>query len=185
MISDEPDEDADTLDDEDLLENYSGDDDPESETGAENTQDVLDWPQSHRASDAAPKIDAGTLAWFTANTPAWQEEMGLVLRAWVASHTRSEPDILTPDPEMKPPDQPDRQGELAPRCPPDVSARCALTVTGRCTGCPRAGAGMTDGLHPTPRLHERLEHFVDPGLVTAAKAAEETEYIRVQAQADG
>lgn len=92
MISDEPDEDADALDDETLLETYTGTDPPASRTGSDNAPDLRDWPPSHRLFDAGSAIDAETLAWFKANRTEWRAELGLVLRAWVARQAQSPPD---------------------------------------------------------------------------------------------
>src|SRR5271168_4081579 len=64
MISDEPDEDADTLDDEDLLGTYVGAGPPKRQSGSPNTADVQEWPQSPEAPGAGSDIDAATLAWF-------------------------------------------------------------------------------------------------------------------------
>ena len=49
---------------------------------------------------------------------------------------------------------------------------------------PRADDGPRRHLRPAACLHERLQHLVDPGLVTGAKAAEEPQHIGIQPQAD-
>jgi hypothetical protein len=58
MISEEPDEDADALDDENLLETYAGGDPSKQQSGPDSAQDIRDWPLSCRGAD----VDAGTLA---------------------------------------------------------------------------------------------------------------------------
>jgi len=97
MISDESDEDADTLDDDDLLESYLGADSPEDiaakrKSGADSAAAVRDWPQSCEP-EAGPDPDAETLAWFKAHHADWRLGMADVLRAWVAARTRAPPDI--------------------------------------------------------------------------------------------
>ena len=92
MISDEPDEDADTLDDDELLENYlalgSAERVPaKRKSGADSASAVLDWPQSPER-DTGPDVDSRTLAWFKANHTDWRLGMADVLRAWVAARTR-------------------------------------------------------------------------------------------------
>jgi uncharacterized protein (DUF4415 family) len=84
MISDEPDEDADALDDDTLLEAYAGIDSPAPQSGSDAVPKVVDWPSSHRTRDAASCIEAETLAWFRANRTDWRSELNLVLRGWIA-----------------------------------------------------------------------------------------------------
>ena len=72
MISDEPDEDADALDDETLLETYTSGDPPGPRSGSVTTPDVRDWPPRHEASDTGSGIGAGTLAWFKENRIGWR-----------------------------------------------------------------------------------------------------------------
>jgi hypothetical protein len=87
MISDESDEDADGIDDDDLVETYLA---PNSsnrgltspEAGEENVAPMQDWPPSG-GRDCEPEIDAQTLAWFRANHAEWRPAMESVLRAWV------------------------------------------------------------------------------------------------------
>ena len=98
MISDESDEDADTLDDEDLLESYLGPDSTERaaakrKSGADIAAAVRDWPAS-REREAGPEVDAQTLAWFKTNHTDWRLGMAAVLRAWVAARTRPPRDPL-------------------------------------------------------------------------------------------
>jgi hypothetical protein len=93
MISDEPDEDADTLDDETLLATYAGAD---PGTGCRTAADVREWPASHRPSVAEADIDAATLAWFKANHADWQGELRIVLRTWVAQQSWPLPDTRPP-----------------------------------------------------------------------------------------
>jgi uncharacterized protein (DUF4415 family) len=86
MISDEPDEDADSLDDETLLETYLGVSALKPAAG-DNATDLPDWPQ-RRERDLGLNLDAETLAWFKARHLDWQSTMASILRAWVAAHMR-------------------------------------------------------------------------------------------------
>jgi len=95
MISDEPDEDADALDDDSLLETYAGVGSQRS--GADGTPDVRDWPPSSRGADAGSYIDAETLAWFRTNWTDWRSELNLVLRGWIAGYTRPPSDAQPHD----------------------------------------------------------------------------------------
>ena len=87
MISDEPDEDADNLDDETLLRTYLGvmPNRPTAETATE----LPDWPQP-RQSDLRLNLDAETVAWFKARHADWQSAMAGVLRAWAAVQMREQ-----------------------------------------------------------------------------------------------
>jgi hypothetical protein len=96
MISDEPDEDADILDDETLLATYVGADPPKHESGSPTAADVREWPLSHGASGAGADIDAATVAWFKANHADWQGELRMVLRTWVAGQSQPLPDTQSP-----------------------------------------------------------------------------------------
>jgi hypothetical protein len=86
MISDEPDEDADILDDETAFENYLGDGTPKPDTTASGTTGLPDWPP-RAVLDVGLSLDAETLAWFKAANGKWRNEMRFVLRAWVAAKT--------------------------------------------------------------------------------------------------
>jgi uncharacterized protein (DUF4415 family) len=86
MISDEPDEDADILDDETALECYLGDAPPKAGNTASGTPELPDWPP-RAVQDIGLSLDAETLAWFKAANGNWRNEMRLVLRAWVAAKT--------------------------------------------------------------------------------------------------
>lgn len=94
MISDHPDEDADNLDDENLLEAYLGVGMPTSDRGGTPTSERgeataaggLDWPGSH-ARDIGLTVNAETLAWFKANHSDWRLAIESVLRAWVDART--------------------------------------------------------------------------------------------------
>jgi hypothetical protein len=97
MISDEPNEDADALDDDTLLETYAGVDQPAQRSGADGTPDVRDWPPSCRGADAGSYIDAETLAWFRTNSTDWRSELNLVLRGWITGQTRPAPDAQRHD----------------------------------------------------------------------------------------
>jgi hypothetical protein len=96
MISDEPDEDADTLDDEGLLETYVDSGPPKQQSGSPNAADTREWPQPPGARGAGSDIDAATLAWFKANHADWQEELRTVLRTWASEQTRPLPDAQPP-----------------------------------------------------------------------------------------
>ncbi|WP_428533728.1 hypothetical protein [Rhodopila sp.] len=88
MISDEPDEDADNLDDETLLRAYLGVG-AATQAATDSTTDLPDWPQ-RRERDPGLNIDPETLAWFKARHGDWRGRMASVLRAWVAAHTLRE-----------------------------------------------------------------------------------------------
>ncbi len=95
MISDEPDEDADTLDDEGVLESCFGPDATKMEAGeraARNRGAVLatmqDWPPS-RSPGSNLGLDAETLAWFRANHADWRQAIASVLRGWVAAKSKT------------------------------------------------------------------------------------------------
>jgi uncharacterized protein (DUF4415 family) len=86
MISDEPDEDADILDDETALESYLGDTPPRLDRVASGAMELPDWPP-RAVRDIGLNLDAETLAWFKAANSDWRREMRAVLRAWVAAKT--------------------------------------------------------------------------------------------------
>jgi uncharacterized protein (DUF4415 family) len=86
MTLDEPDEDADTLDDEAALEGYLGDAPPKPDSGASSAAVLPDWPPQ-AVRDIGLSLDAETLAWFKATNADWRREMRSVLRAWVAAKT--------------------------------------------------------------------------------------------------
>jgi uncharacterized protein (DUF4415 family) len=85
MISDEPDEDADTLDDGVMFDNYLGDA-PLTRDGPASATTLPDWPQAVR--DIGLNLDTETLAWFKAANNNWRSAMRSVLRAWVVANTR-------------------------------------------------------------------------------------------------
>jgi hypothetical protein len=89
MISDEPDEDADTVDDETLLETCMGAVLPKREANAGHVSDFQDFPQSYGVPNMSTEIDADIVAWFKANHADWQQQMGAVLRGWVVAHSRA------------------------------------------------------------------------------------------------
>jgi hypothetical protein len=119
MISDYPDEDADNFDDDDLLTTYTppgepgqgepgqGEpgqdaprqdvprpDDTDRKSGSENAAGMREWPQPYE-SNSAVRLDAATLAWFTANHVNRQMTAEQVLRAWAATRTDPLPDSQT------------------------------------------------------------------------------------------
>ncbi len=93
MISDEPDEDADSLDDESLMETALGSaSEPRDATGRRSGSAIIqDWPLS-RLQGLELDIDVQTLAWFKANHVNWRRAMGSVLRGWIAAKSRANPD---------------------------------------------------------------------------------------------
>jgi uncharacterized protein (DUF4415 family) len=91
MISDEPDEGADSLDDEALLESYLGVKAPKRQASVDSGACMPDWPPSIER-ELGLNLDAGTIAWFKANHGDWRASMAGVLRAWVAARTRKRPD---------------------------------------------------------------------------------------------
>ena len=87
MTSDEPDEDADNLEDDKLLEGLLGDPQPATPQsvipyacapGPEN------WPCRHGANEMLT-VDADILAWFRTNHENWLRQISSVLRAWIAT----------------------------------------------------------------------------------------------------
>ena len=86
MISDQSDEDADTLDDDKLLATYLGIDPQIPAHGVPEASEPLDWPPTTE-HDVGLTIDSMTLAWFKANHTDWQHQMRFVLRAWVIAQT--------------------------------------------------------------------------------------------------
>ena len=87
MTSDEPDEDADNLEDDKLLEGLLGDPQPatpQSATPHAGTSGSQDWPCRHGAKETLT-VDADILAWFRTNHENWQCQVGCVLRAWIAT----------------------------------------------------------------------------------------------------
>jgi hypothetical protein len=89
MISDEPDEGADTVDDETLLETCVGADLPKREPNVAPGSDFSDFPQVYGMQNMNTEIDVDIVTWFKANYADWQRQMGAVLRGWVASHSRA------------------------------------------------------------------------------------------------
>jgi hypothetical protein len=84
MISDEPDEDADDLDDENLLIAYMGG--TSSRLRLDTEAVVSDWPPQ-ATQDLGLSVDAETLRWFKNNYADWRQGMRSVLRAWVDIRT--------------------------------------------------------------------------------------------------
>jgi uncharacterized protein (DUF4415 family) len=94
MISDEPDEDADSLDDQALLETYLGAKAPNRDTAATSAASLPDWPPPIER-ELGLNLDTGTIAWFRANHTDWRSAIAGVLRAWVAARTRPHPEAPT------------------------------------------------------------------------------------------
>jgi hypothetical protein len=108
MISDEPAEDADLLDDEAALGAYLGDAPAKSDCGSGDGTQLPDWPP-RAAEDIRLYLDAETVAWFQAASVDWRREMRFVLRAWVAAKAAEvqtlrpvEPPIEAGRPEDRP-----------------------------------------------------------------------------------
>jgi hypothetical protein len=97
MISDESDEDADTLDDEALLETYVDAGPAKQLAGSSSAADIQEWPQPPEAPGAGWDIDAAILAWFKANHADWREELRTVLRTWASEQTQPLPGTRLPD----------------------------------------------------------------------------------------
>jgi uncharacterized protein (DUF4415 family) len=96
MISDNPDEDAESFDDEALVEAYLRPEHTRAEFGPGEPAPATalpDWPPS-TAREIGVTIDPTTLAWFKAHHPDWRREIRFVLRAWVAA--QSTPRTVTP-----------------------------------------------------------------------------------------
>jgi hypothetical protein len=85
MISDEPDEDADLLDDDTALDSLMGDVGPRSDVAASSPA-LPEWPTRGQHEVGLP-VDAETLAWFKSAHPDWRRQMGNVLRAWMITNT--------------------------------------------------------------------------------------------------
>ncbi|MFL5253593.1 MAG: hypothetical protein ACJ8AI_11985 [Rhodopila sp.] len=78
----DPDEDADSLDDDALLEAYLRADAPSAGRSAEEA--LPDWPPL-RVREVGLQIETATLDWFKANHQDWCREIHFVLKAWVAA----------------------------------------------------------------------------------------------------
>ena len=82
MISDEPDEDADTLDDEETFLRAAARLDPRRRPADANRAiDLVPWPPRWVPDGGFP-LDAATLAWFQANHANWEGEIEALLRGW-------------------------------------------------------------------------------------------------------
>jgi hypothetical protein len=99
MISDEPDEYADNLDDDSLLRTYLGAGSRSGGAGASGPEPdrlsvVPDWPPSAMQDPGLP-VDAETLKWFETNHRDWRQGMCSVLRGWVEARTRGAASVRT------------------------------------------------------------------------------------------
>jgi hypothetical protein len=92
MISDEPDEDADDLDDENMLETYVSAEAPTRRSDAEDPADVREWPRLSMAPSAGPDTGARTLTRFRVNHADWQQQLGMVLQGAAGPQTPLSPD---------------------------------------------------------------------------------------------
>jgi hypothetical protein len=94
MISDEPDEDADTLDDEGVMDTCFDPDageatertTPKRPSDATDATRFEDWPPSP-LQDLELNLEVGTRAWFKAKHADWRSAMEAVLRSWIESRT--------------------------------------------------------------------------------------------------
>jgi uncharacterized protein (DUF4415 family) len=86
MISDDPVEDADILDDDEALESYFDEASPKPDSRISPIPELPDWP-ARRTAEVGLAIDADTLAWFKATHVDWRREIRCVLRGWVAANT--------------------------------------------------------------------------------------------------
>jgi uncharacterized protein (DUF4415 family) len=84
MIPDDPDEDADALDDGVVFDSYLGDAPTTRDTASVATT-LPDWP--HAVRDIGLNLDAETLAWFKSANTNWRSAIRSVLRAWVVANT--------------------------------------------------------------------------------------------------
>ncbi len=87
MISEDPDEDADNLDDETLLRQYLG---AEKNVSGDSVESIPDWPP-RALCDVAFTVDSEISGWFKRHHGDWRRAMRLVLRAWVVAHTPDGP----------------------------------------------------------------------------------------------
>jgi hypothetical protein len=104
MISDEPDEDADILDDETAFERYLGDAASTPDPAASGTTELPEWPP-RAVREVGLSLDAETVAWFQARNGDWRREMRFVLQAWVAAKI-AEPQAIQPAAPAIEPDRP-------------------------------------------------------------------------------
>jgi hypothetical protein len=81
-ISDEPDEDADNLDDDAFVESALT---PTPAAKADAGMALPDWPASGLVSRGL-MIDPGTVGWFQENHIDWIGQIQAVLQAWVEAH---------------------------------------------------------------------------------------------------
>lgn len=93
MISDGSDEDADSLDDDDLVETYlvaevAKADAAKRGMGVDSPPQVEDWPSSD-GLDPWSDFGANSLAWFKANHSEWRLAIQGVLRGWVMARAQA------------------------------------------------------------------------------------------------
>src|SRR5271166_3996200 len=100
MISDEPDEAADLLDDDELVQALTCATATPAAPGAAPAHG--DWPPRGRHEEELI-VDADILAWFQAKHTDWQEYIRAVLQAWIVAR----PDAaVRPGARQAPPDAP-------------------------------------------------------------------------------
>jgi hypothetical protein len=93
MISDEPDEDADNLDDDAVLENCVADAGSKQTGGGPAMPDLPDWPRL-MVKEVGLDLDTETLTWFKSTYRDWRQQMRFVLRAWVVANRKGRPEGL-------------------------------------------------------------------------------------------
>jgi hypothetical protein len=88
MIADEPDEGADILDDEAVIDKCLGGQPglPDSPGRADPAVPRFEWPNGASGEVLIP-VDSDTLAWFRGNHANWKHQMTAVLRGWVATQS--------------------------------------------------------------------------------------------------
>jgi hypothetical protein len=89
MISDEPDEDADTLDDATAIETFLGGA-PTKPDHSPALIDVADWPD-RSVHDIGLHLDAETLKWFKSTYADWRRQMRAILHAWMTTNAANQP----------------------------------------------------------------------------------------------
>jgi hypothetical protein len=86
MISDEPDEDADTIDFDDVLDTRMGEALVGPNGSVDTARHMPDWPPL-TARERGLSLDIETHAWFQAHHADWRHEMRRILHAWMVEQT--------------------------------------------------------------------------------------------------
>lgn len=87
-IADEPDEGADSLDDDAPIDAYLDAGTPKKAKvpARDSLGEMPEWPPA-TMREVGLTVDTATLKWFRNNHADWRREMGYILRAWVAVRT--------------------------------------------------------------------------------------------------